>query len=51
MPSLLVSVFVIQLVIYIINTIGASTINDLVFLPLPSINFTCIPQSPILPAS
>jgi hypothetical protein len=31
MPSLLITVFVIQLVIYLINTIGASTINDLVF--------------------
>jgi hypothetical protein len=31
MPSLLITVFVIQLVIHIINTIGASTINDLVF--------------------
>jgi hypothetical protein len=31
MPSLLITVFVIQLVIHLISTIGASTLNDLVF--------------------
>lgn len=33
MPSLLITVFVIQLLIHVVNTVGASTINDLVTLP------------------
>jgi hypothetical protein len=33
MASLLLAVFILQLVLHIINTVGASTINDLV-LPL-----------------
>ncbi len=30
MPSLLVVIFVVELVVQLINTIGATTINDLV---------------------
>jgi hypothetical protein len=30
MPSILLTVFILQLIIHIVNTIGASTINNLV---------------------
>ena len=30
MPSLIITVFVLQLVIYTVNTVGASTLNELV---------------------
>ena len=33
MPSLLVVIFVVELVVQLINTIGATTINDLVRTP------------------
>ncbi|KAH9881413.1 GET complex subunit get1 [Plenodomus lingam] len=32
MPSLLLVVFILQLVLYIINTVGASTVNDLLWI-------------------
>jgi hypothetical protein len=35
MPSILLTVFILQLVIHIINTIGVSTINNLVTPPKP----------------
>lgn len=35
MPSLLVIIFVVELVVQLINTIGATTINNLVRIPLP----------------
>ena len=37
MPSLLVTVFILQLAIHLINTIGASSINDLVWPILTSL--------------
>jgi hypothetical protein len=36
MPSILLTVFILQLVIHIVNTLGASTINNLVLLIPPS---------------
>jgi hypothetical protein len=35
MPSLLVVIFVVELVVQLINTIGATTINNLVRILLP----------------
>jgi hypothetical protein len=35
MPSLLLVVFVLQFLLHIINTVGASTVNELVRLPAP----------------
>ena len=42
MPTLLLTIFLIQLSIHLINTIGASTINELVR-PLPTVGPTSLP--------
>ena len=50
MPSLLLVVFVLQVALYLINTVGAAAINDFVRLhnPLPNID---LPLSENLPRS
>jgi hypothetical protein len=35
MPSLLLVVFILQLLLHIINTVGANTLNELVRIPCP----------------
>ena len=42
MPSILLPIFLLQLTIHLINTIGAAAINDLVRKgPAPSIRSSC----------
>jgi hypothetical protein len=41
MPSLLVVIFAVELVVQLINTIGATTINNLVRLSAPNTGLGC----------
>jgi hypothetical protein len=45
MPTLLLTIFLIQLSVHLINTIGASAINELVR-PYPAVESTSLPLFP-----